>query len=96
MIVNTEGFKVKKDGITWHKVGHDVYGNPRYVCHHLALLTKEEKDNWTYPDSYQRAITRANKLGGRKYTAKWFGGGVVFSSYNLESLENRINEEVHK
>lgn len=40
-----------------------------------------------------------NKLFGfKKYTAKWFGGGVVFQSYNIEdTLEyvlNKVEEAV--
>ena len=37
---------------------------------------------------FDAALTKARKIGGVKYRAKWFGGGIVFQSYNLsEDLE---------
>lgn len=54
------------------RVDNDVNGNPRYVVHFLYLS-----------DSYSDALFKAHKVGGKKYRAKWFGGGIVFSSYNL-------------
>lgn len=31
-----------------------------------------------------------NKIGGRKYHVKSFGGGIVFQSYNLAETEEHI------
>ena len=56
-----------------YQVTNDVTGNPRYVIHFLDVA-----------DTYQKALEFSRKIGGRKYTARWFGGGIVFSSYNLE------------
>jgi hypothetical protein len=69
--------------------GYDVNGNPCYVCHYPALLTQSEKMN---PDNIQRvyrglpqgyhiAISRAREIGGKRYRAKWYGGGIVFTDY---------------
>jgi hypothetical protein len=56
--------------IPYHKVENDVNGNPRYVVHFLSLGVK--------PADY-------GKIKGLKiYRAKWFGGGYVIQSYNLE------------
>ena len=66
--------------ITFTRVTNDVNGNPRYVCHFTAL-----------GPTYKEAIHNANQIGGRKYTAKWFGGGIVFQSYSLDELVNKIN-----
>ncbi len=59
------------------RIENDVNGNPRYVVHFLDLSIKlSDYDN-------------INKLYGfKKYRAKWFGGGVVFQSYNIaDTLE---------
>ena len=53
------------NGVTFSHINNDYYGNPRYVFHFLNLS-----------DSYQRAINLANQIEGRKYTAKWYGGGI--------------------
>ena len=59
--------------VTMIQVTNDVNGNPRYVIHFLDVA-----------DTYAKALEISRKIGGRKYTAKWFGGGIVFSTYNLE------------
>ena len=61
------------ESVTLYQVTNDVNGNPRYVIHFLDVA-----------DTYQKALEFSRNIGGRKYTAKWFGGGIVFSSYNLE------------
>jgi len=39
--------------------------------------------------AYEAAIAKARKVGGKVYRAKWFGGGIVFQSYNMRiDLEN--------
>lgn len=64
--------------IPYHKVDHDMNGNPRYVVHFLSLDV-ELKD-------YGRIA------GLKKYRAKWFGGGYVIQSHNLrEDLRWAIN-----
>lgn len=59
--------------VTVYQVTNDVNGNPRYVIHFLDVA-----------DTYAKALELSRKIGGRKYTAKWFGGGIVFSTYHLE------------
>lgn len=41
---------------------------------------------------YKLACKRANKIGGRKYHTKSYGGGIVFQSYNIADTERKINE----
>ena len=54
------------------RIPNDLNGNPRYVVHFMDLDIK-----LSYYDNI-------NKLYGfKKYRAKWFGGGVVFQSYNI-------------
>lgn len=82
--------------IDWTRIKNDVNGNPRYVCHFLALNTEQEKEET--PNDFNRisnlytmAVKRANRIGGRKYHTKAFGGGIVFQSYNLTGTEMQIN-----
>ena len=65
------------------RIPNDVNGNPRYVVHFLDLNIKlSDYDN-------------INRLYGFcKYRAKWFGGGVVFQSYNIEDTLNYALETV--
>jgi hypothetical protein len=34
---------------------------------------------------FKQALQNSRLIRGKKYRAKWFGGGIVISSYNLES-----------
>ena len=74
--------------IEFTRVNSDINGNPRYVCHFLNLIKDDEKA------SYEVAIKRANKLGGRKFHNKQYGGGLVFQCYNIDDLEKRIVESL--
>ena len=64
---------VKNERLTVFRIPNDVNGNPRYVIHFSDLGIKlADYDN-------------INKLYGfKKYRAGWFGGGVVFQSYNIQ------------
>lgn len=82
--------------INWTKINHDVNGNPRYVCHYLDILTDAEINDRSGTDFISRryaiAVKRANKLGGRKFHNRQYGGGIVFCTYSLTELEKRIKE----
>ena len=39
---------------------------------------------------YKLALSRARKLGGKKYHTKAFGGGIVFASYDLDRINKSI------
>lgn len=68
-------------GINFTRIGNDINGNPRYVCHFLNIA-----------DNYNEAIKKANTIGGKKYHTKSYGGGIVFQSYNIEYTAKRIKE----
>lgn len=89
MILTTIKYKIME----FTRITNDVNGNPRYVVHFLELLNDTEliPEN-SIDNKYRLAITKANKIGGRKYNTKSFGGGIVFQSYNLKNLEEKINE----
>ena len=76
------------------RVKNDVNGNPRYVMHFLALDIHGPYKGIGFglSDRYVMACQLAKKLGGRKFHNKQYGGGIVFQSYNLRELCNRLNE----
>jgi hypothetical protein len=76
------------------RVNSDYYGNPRYVCHFTHFIT--DNDNGGALEKYAIACKRANKIGGAKYRAKNYGGGVVFQSYSLQDTCKAINELMKK
>ena len=74
---------VSPKGIHYWRVDNDVYGNPRYVVHYLDISTDADSGNATDYASRQAAQFSAarNRVGGKRYRAKWFGGGIVFQGY---------------
>ena len=78
----TETHTVQGKEIEAFRIPNDTNGNPRYVVHFRDLGI----DLWYYYN--------INKLYGfNKYRAKWFGGGVVFQSYNIEdTLHYALNK----
>ncbi len=79
---------ITRDDFT--RVNNDVNGNPRFVCHFLQLTNKAD-DGLSIQEMYDVAVKRACKIGGRKYHTKAYGGGIVFTSYNLDDEVNFIN-----
>ena len=78
----TETHTVQGKEIEAFRIPNDANGNPRYVVHFMDLNIKlADYDN-------------INKLYGfKKYRAKWFGGGVVFQSYNIaDTLEYALDK----
>ena len=78
----TEMHTVQEKEITTFRIPNDVNGNPRYVVNFRDLGV----GLWDYDN--------INKLYGfKKYRAKWFGGGVVFQSYNIaNTLEYALDK----
>lgn len=79
--------KVTKSDFT--RVNSDVNGNPRYAIHFLSLVLPSE--GGSVQQKYDIALKRARKIGGRKFSTKAYGGGIVFQSYNIESTAQDIN-----
>ena len=69
----------------------DVNGNPRYILHFLAMTKPGDAPDGDISGKYAAALTRARKLGGRKYHNKSYGGGIIFQSYNTQSLADDLN-----
>ena len=76
--------------IDFTRINNDVNGNPRYVCHFLAFKPLQEPNEPYKIFEYSEALKMAKELGGRKFHNKQYGGGVVFQSYNLDSLTAKI------
>ena len=77
----SEQITVQGQPMTIWSIDNNVNGNPRYVVHFLSLS-----------DNYEEAVSIIKNIGGRVYSAKWFGGGLVFSSYSVESDLERALE----
>jgi len=74
------------------KIKHDVNGNPRYVVHFLECVPDKWKENDSVQPLYASTVKLMNKIGGRKFNNKSFGGGIVFQEYNTSDLEKEINK----
>lgn len=67
------------DGITFTAIKRDTNGNSRHVCH-FTNFTKCGEDFEPYESGYALALARAHEIGGRKFSNKQFGGGIVFQA----------------
>lgn len=71
------------------KIKNDINGNPRYVIHFLQCEPQAWKDNYHVCIRYKNVCKLMNKIGGRKFNNKSYGGGIVFQSYSLiETIEH--------
>lgn len=83
--------------IEFTRINNDVNGNPRYVCHFSDIVNEQDRETAKnagidyISELYRIAVKKANKIGGKKYHTKSYGGGVVFQSYNINALEEFIN-----
>lgn len=73
------------------RIKNDVNGNPRYVVHFLTMDVHGWQSGMGLSDRYQLTCKLANKIGGRKYHTKRYGGGIVFQSYSIAETMNAIN-----
>jgi hypothetical protein len=71
------------------RINNDVNGNPRFVVHFLYLLNEGEDQGLDVLQSFDLAVKKARKVGGKIYRGKDFGGGIVFQSYNIIETINK-------
>ena len=83
---------MKTSKIDWTRINNDVNGNPRYVCHFFNIPLTEEEKKQSISGQYATAVKKANGIGGKKFSNKQYGGGIVFQSYNIHGLEEDILE----
>ena len=94
--------------IEFTRINNDVNGNPRYVCHFLALVNDKDREQaeqreksvkpfqFSISHLYDIAIKKAHTIGGKKFHNKQFGGGIVFQSYNIGDTEKDVQELKNK
>jgi hypothetical protein len=90
--------------IDFTRINNDVNGNPRYVCHFLALVNDKDREQakqrektvkpfqFSISHLYDIAVKKANTIGGKKFHNKQYGGGIVFQSYNIGETEQHVIE----
>lgn len=76
--------------IDFTKINNDVNGGPRYVCHYLDFAPYTPPSEPWQKFEYSEALQMAKSLGGRKFHNKQYGGGIVFQSYNIQGLSDKI------
>ena len=83
-----EKYKINGESVEVFSVDSDANGNPRYVIHWM---------NVPGADTFAEArMAMGATLGGREYRAKWFGGGIVFSSYSVSDELTRAFASIRK
>lgn len=65
------------------KIKNDINGNPRYVIHFLQCCPDKWKEERGIGLMYAMTVKLMNKIGGRKFHNKQYGGGIVFQSYSI-------------
>lgn len=76
----------------WH-VGYDANGNSRYVVHYLAIPTPYDEQETNGIEEFRARQTQQfeharDALAGKRYRAKWYGGGIVFQAYAGDPIEH--------
>lgn len=74
----------------WTRINNDVNGNPRYVVHFLQCEPQAWKYQGSPSERYARVCKLMNRIGGRKFSNKQYGGGIVFQSHSLPETEAAI------
>ena len=85
--------KLTKENFT--RINNDANGNPRYVTSFLNLLSDYEKYSLglSIDGKYNLALRKAKPLGGKKFSNKQYGGGIVFGSvFNLDDLVAKVQQ----
>ncbi len=74
-------FKLIDDSNTYgcDLIDSDINGNPRYVLHYEFIAP-----------TFDKALSIAKLVGGRKYRGKWFSGGIVFTTYNIHDILKNV------
>ncbi len=74
---------LNKDDFT--RVNSDSNGNPRFVVHFLQCCPESWKgESWKGTAKvYEKVCKLMNKIGGKRFHNKQYGGGIVFQTYSL-------------
>lgn len=82
--------------IDFTRINNDTNGNPRYVCHFLTFTTPLDDSDGIdgITRLYAIALKRSRQFGGHKFHNKQYGGGIVFQSYDIDALGEKIKAYV--
>ena len=85
--------------VTVYPTAPDYCGNPRFVVHYLSFpnldpdperMARGVDEIVSMQNRYIENVRHA--VGGRRYRGRDFGGGIVFSSYNVrETLAHALS-----
>jgi hypothetical protein len=85
------------NGYTWYRLENDSYGNPRIMTHFLNLVSpmQEREAHRLNADNACASIETLKQwareaVNGKSYRAKWFGGGIVWTSYLNDEQINKL------
>jgi len=90
--MDSQNDSITKENFT--RINNDTNGNPRYVTSFLNLLNDREKYELglSIDAKYDLALRKAKPIGGKRFSNKMYGGGIVFGSvFNLDELVKKIN-----
>lgn len=77
------------------RVKNSSNGNPRYVIHYLKLAKVTGKFSGSYKclQEYEDTLKSVKQFFSvRKYHNKQYGGGIIFESYNIDQLCEKLNK----
>ena len=83
------------DDYPLYQIECDIYGNCRYVIHFAAIPFRNQRENeplFEYILAHEEYAKKA--LYGKKYRAKWFGGGIVFTA--PEGARKRVENAIKR
>ena len=92
-------FTIDGTDITVYSTTPDYCGNPRFVVHYLSFPNLDpDPECWAH--GIDEIVSMQNRyidnvrhaVGGKRYRGRDFGGGIVFSSYNVrETLAHALS-----
>ena len=76
------------------QIKSNSWGHPRFVVHYLECMPKSFRGEKLEDllEEYPKTVKLMNQIGGRKYHNKSYGGGIVFTSFNIEREKAKILE----
>lgn len=84
--------EIEVETLVFHKINHDINGNPRFLVDYSNLLTNEELQKMQgFKVNFEIAKSRARCIDGSAYRGKSYRGGIVFCSYNVDNTADDIS-----
>lgn len=80
----------EKTGIEFIRLKSDINGNARYAVDFTHFLTEREYLDLSITQSYELAVKRSKKIGGKRYNTAQYDAHIVLQSVNLKQTEKDI------